>query len=145
MSASPLGFIDTNVLVYWIKDQHRSKHVQALLASNCVISVQVLNEFANVLRKKSGMSWDEIRTIHSALHKVCTVVDLTRRMQALAMHFAERYQLSVYDANIIAAAALSGCTQVYSEDMQDGLRIQIPPEFGAGSLAIKNPFTEIQV
>ncbi len=142
MSAAPVAFIDTNILVYWIQDQERAKLVQSLLASACVISVQVLNEFANVLRKKSGMSWEEIRSIHAVLHKVCTVVDLTRRMQGLAMVLAERYKLTIYDANILAAAALSGCALMYSEDMQDGLRVQIPPEFGGGAVAIKNPFIE---
>jgi predicted nucleic acid-binding protein len=142
MSAIPLVFIDTNILVYWIQDQDRAKVVQSLLASDCVISVQVLNEFANVLRKKSGMSWEEIRSIHAVLHKVCNVVDLTRRMQTLAMYFVERYKLTIYDANILAAAALGGCALVYSEDMQDGLRIQIPPDFGGGAMAIKNPFFE---
>jgi predicted nucleic acid-binding protein len=145
MSGVQLAFIDTNVLVYWVQDQHRSKRVQALLASNSVISVQVLNEFANVLRKKSGFSWDEVRKVHTVLHKVCNVVDLTRRMQALAMLLAERHQFTVYDANIVAAAALSGCALVYSENMQDGLRIQIPAEFGGNSLFIKNPFAETQV
>ncbi len=142
MSAAPQIFIDTNVLVYWIQDQNRAEVVKSLLASDCVISVQVLNEFANVLRKKSGMSWEEIRSIHIALNKVCTVVDLTRRMQALAMSLVERYKLTIYDANILAAAALSSCAVLYSEDMQDGLRVQIPPEFGGGAVAIKNPFVE---
>jgi predicted nucleic acid-binding protein len=142
MSAAPQVFIDTNVLVYWIQDQDRAEVVKSLLSGDCVISVQVLNEFANVLRKKSGMSWEEIRTIHTALHKVCTVVDLTRRMQTLAMSLVERYKLTVYDANIVAAAALSSCALLYSEDMQDGLRVQIPPEFGGGAVAIKNPFVE---
>jgi predicted nucleic acid-binding protein len=145
MSSVLHAFIDTNILVYWIQDQDRAKVVKSLLAANCVISVQVLNEFANVLRKKLGMSWEEVRSIHVVLHKVSTVVDLTRRMQALAMYLAERYKLTIYDANILGAAALSGCALVYSEDMQDGLRIQIPPEFGGGAVAIKNPFLEALV
>ena len=46
---------------------------------------------------------------------------------------AERYGLSVYDAMIIAAALLAGCTTLWSEDMQDGLLVE-------GQLRIANPF-----
>jgi predicted nucleic acid-binding protein len=52
-----------------------------------------------------------------------------------------RYNLSVYDANIVAAAALSGCTVLYSEDMQDGLNVKLPGSASASALVIKNPFT----
>ena len=43
------AFIDTNVLVYWVDASSRADRVEALLAQDAVISVQVLNEFANVL------------------------------------------------------------------------------------------------
>lgn len=36
---------------------------------------------------------------------------------------AERYGLNVYDAMIVAAALITGCETLYSEDMQDGLLI----------------------
>jgi len=51
-----------------------------------------------------------------------------------------RYNLSVYDANIVAAAALSGCAVLYSEDMQDGLNVKLPGSASASELVIKNPF-----
>lgn len=140
MSGESQGFLDTNVLVYWLQDQDRAKVVDRLLENGCVISVQVLNEFTNVLRKKLNMSWDDIRQVHVALLKICTSVDLTYRIQTLAIELAERYGFSIYDANIVAAAASSGCALVYSEDMHDGLRVQIPSEFGGGALSIKNPF-----
>ena len=44
----------------------------------------------------------------------------------------ERYQLSVYDGMIVAAALLAGCTTLYSEDMHDGLVID--------RLTIRNPY-----
>lgn len=51
-----------------------------------------------------------------------------------------RYNLSVYDANIVAAAALSDCAVLYSEDMQDGLNLKVPGSASATSLVIRNPF-----
>ena len=51
-----------------------------------------------------------------------------------------RYNLPVYDANIVAAAALSDCAVLYSEDMQDGLNLKVPRPPSATSLVIRSPF-----
>ena len=62
-------FIDTNVPVYWVDDSARADAVEQLLAGESVISVQVLNEFANVLRKKRAMPVAEIRTLSNTLKR----------------------------------------------------------------------------
>jgi predicted nucleic acid-binding protein len=134
------AFIDTNVLVYWVDASSRADRVEALLAQDAVISVQVLNEFANVLRKKRGMSWQDIAALSSLLQSVCEVHSLSARTHQTALALTQRYALSLYDANIVAAAGLSGCALLYSEDMQDGLNIQLPESAGGGSLEVCNPF-----
>jgi predicted nucleic acid-binding protein len=58
----------------------------------------------------------------------------------VALALMARYQLSVYDANIVAAAALSDCAVLYTEDMQDGLNLKLPGSAGTNSLVIRNPF-----
>ncbi len=133
------AFIDTNVLVYWVDASSRADRVEALLAQDAVISVQVLNEFANVLRKKRGMSWQDIAALSSLLQSVCEVHSLSARTHQIALALTQRYALSLYDANIVAAAGLSGCALLYSEDMQDGLNILLPESAGGGSLAVCNP------
>jgi len=45
-------FFDTNILVYAFLDTDRRDVALDLLAEGGVISVQVLNEFTNVARKK---------------------------------------------------------------------------------------------
>ena len=45
-----------------------------------------------------------------------------------------RYGFSFYDSLIIAAALESGCTRLYSEDLQHGQQIE--------GLIIENPFKE---
>lgn len=140
ITAAPRGFLDTNVLVYWLQDSERAKIVDALLEQRCVISVQVLNELANVMRKKSPMTWQEIANLSKSLLKICELSDVTYHVHELAVALAERYDFSIYDANIISAAAQMRCTVVYSEDMQHGMSIQMPAQFGGGSLSIKNPF-----
>ncbi len=133
-------FLDTNVLVYWVDKHPFAERVEELLESDCVISAQVLNEFANVLRGKRKMPWLEIAEISQTLQGICKVCDLTLSTHKLAVYLAERYQFNIFDANIVAAAAGMRCDVVYSEDMQHGLNVKIPTQFGGGSLSIKNPF-----
>jgi predicted nucleic acid-binding protein len=133
-------FIDTNVLVYWVDDSARADRVEALLAGESVISVQVLNEFANVLRKKRTMPLADIQSLCNTLIATCEVHDLSVRTHQTALALMQRYSLSLYDANIVAAAGLSGCAILYSEDMQDGLNIQGPEAASKFTLSIKNPF-----
>jgi len=55
-------FFDTNVLVYAVtEDDARSSQAEALLAAGGVISMQILNEFASVARRKLSMSWPDGR------------------------------------------------------------------------------------
>jgi predicted nucleic acid-binding protein len=133
-------FIDTNVLIYWVDDSTRAEAVEALLAGDSVISVQVLNEFANVLRKKRAMPLADIQSLCNTLISTCEVYDLSVRTHQTALVLMTRYSLSLFDANIVAAAGLSGCAILYSEDMQDGLNIQCPEAAGSFTLSIQNPF-----
>ena len=133
-------FLDTNVLVYWVDSHPFADRVEALLAQDCVISVQVLNEFANVLRKKRGKSWADIEELTQTLLDTCAVCDLTVPTHQLALQLAARYDINLYDANIVAAAGLMGCDTLYSEDMQHSMNIRLPQKFGSHQLSIKNPF-----
>lgn len=134
------AFIDTNVLIYWVDDSARADVVEQLLVQECVISVQVLNEFANVLRKKRAMALPDVETLCTTLIDNCEVFDLSVRTHQTALSLMARYNFSVYDANIVAAAALSDCALLYTEDMQEGLNLKVPGLASASSLVIRNPF-----
>ena len=134
------AFIDTNVLIYWVDDSARADLVEQLLAQQAVISVQVLNEFADVLRRKRAMALPDVETLCTTLIDTCDVVDLSVRTHQTALSLMARYNLSVYDANIVAAATLSDCAVLYSEDMQDGLNVKVPGPASANALVIRNPF-----
>lgn len=133
-------FIDTNVLIYWVDDSQRADMVEQLLAGDSVISVQVLNEFANVLRRKRGMPLADVKVLCDTLIDTCEVYDLSVRTHQTALALMARYSLSLFDANIVAAAGLSGCAVLCSEDMQDGLNIHFPDPVQAQALSIRNPF-----
>lgn len=133
-------FLDTNVLIYWVDAGPRADQVERLLQGDVVISVQVLNEFANVLRKKRMLPLTAISELVETLLHACEVSDLTVRIHQAALELAGRYKLGIYDANILASAAEMGCAAVYSEDMQHGMSIKAPKSLGGGALSIKNPF-----
>jgi len=131
---APKVFIDTNILLYLLSaDNDKAVRVEMVVQAGGLISVQVLNEVANVARR-NAMPWIEINEVLALIRSVCPAAPLTIETHNRGRHVAERYGLSVYDAMIVAAALLGGCETLYSEDMQDGLLID-------DQLRICNPFT----
>ena len=127
-------FLDSNVLVYAFTDDARAATAQALLDRGCTISVQGLNEFVNVARRKLGHSWDEIRAALAVIRDLCPiVVPIGLDTHEAALRLAERYGFAMFDALMVATASKAGCTTLWSEDMQDGMLID-------GKLRIVNPF-----
>lgn len=127
-------FLDTNVLVYLASaDARKADVAERLLAEGGTVSVQVLNELANVARRKMRLGWDETAAFLGAIRPFVTVVPVTAETHELGLALAERYGLSVYDAMIAAAGLLAGCGELLSEDMQDGMVL-------AGELRVENPF-----
>jgi predicted nucleic acid-binding protein len=127
-------FVDTNVLVYFA-EQHETKYRRSaeLLAQRPIASVQVLNEFANVARRKLRLDWHQTQEVLLLLRSLLDVRPLTVEVHELGLLLAARYDLHIYDAMIAAAALLADCYTLYSEDMHDGLLV-------AGRLRITNPF-----
>jgi predicted nucleic acid-binding protein len=129
------AFFDTNVLLYLLSaDSAKADRAEALIGGGGTISVQVLNEFAATAIRKLRMPWPEIVETLDAVRSICAVVPLTVETHDRGRVLAERHGFSVYDAMIIAAALLAGADTLYSEDLQDGLRVE-------NKLRIRNPFT----
>jgi len=130
----PGSFFDTNVLLYLAsKDSEKADRTERLIADGGTISVQVLNEIANVARRKMRMSWKETHGILAMLRGLLPVVPVTVETHEAGLALAERYRISTYDAMIAASAILSGCDTLWSEDMQHGMAID-------DRLRIVNPF-----
>lgn len=128
------AFIDTNVLLYLLSvDIDKADRAETVVRAGGMISVQVMNELANVTHRKLAMPWMEINELLFLIRSLCSIEPLTIETHDLGILIAERYKLSVYDAMIAAAALLGGCDTLYSEDMQDGLLID-------NQLRICNPF-----
>jgi len=129
------AFFDTNVLIYSLgaKDP-RGRRAEQLLLEGGVVSVQVLNEFSDVARRKIRMSWEDVIEALDAIQILCpSPLSITMDTHEAALKIAQQYGFGIYDALIAAAAIEAHCSTLYSEDLQDG-------QFLNNKLTIRNPF-----
>lgn len=130
------AFFDTNILLYLFSaDPQKADRCEALIADGGVISVQVLNEFAAVASRKFKAPWADIRDALEVFTATLEVAPLTLDTHRLAVDFAERHRLNLYDAAILAAADLAGCQVLHTEDMHSGLALE-------SGLTLRNPFLD---
>ena len=130
----PGRFLDSNIVLYLAsEDLAKADRAQELVAEGGTISVQVLNEIANISRRKMGLSWAETRNFLLMIRGLLKVEPITIEIHDVGISLAERYELSVYDSMIVSAALSAECDTLLSEDLQDGLLIN-------GRLRLLNPF-----
>jgi predicted nucleic acid-binding protein len=129
------AFFDTNVLIYAVaQDDSRSRQAEELLAAGGVLSVQILNEFASVARRKILMSWSDISEALDAFRVLCpSPLPITIEMHEVALKIADKHGYNICDALVVSAALEAGCTTLYSEDLHDGQTID-------RQLTVQNPF-----
>jgi predicted nucleic acid-binding protein len=129
------AFLDTNVLIYAVtQSDARAARAEELLIAGGVVSVQILNEFTAVARRKLQMPWAEVEEAVEAFLVLCpSPIPVTLEIHGAARAIAEKNGFHIYDALVVAAALDAGCTTLYSEDFQDGQRIE-------GKLTVRNPF-----
>jgi predicted nucleic acid-binding protein len=133
MAAAPDRFFDTNVFVYLLSaDGEKASRAEDLIRQRGVISVQVLNEIVSAGLRKLAPSMRQIRDVLAVARAACEVKILDLPTHELALDLAERYRLAFYDALIVAAASLAGCSVLYTEDLQHGQRFD--------GVAVRNPF-----
>jgi predicted nucleic acid-binding protein len=128
------AFLDTTVLIYAVaQNDPRCAIAERILEKGGTISVQVLNEFVAVCRRKLSMDWQEIGEASAAIRVLCgDPIPITVKTHDSAVRIAQRYGFHIYDALIVAAALETGCATLFSEDMQDGQKIS--------QLTVRNPF-----
>lgn len=130
------AFLDTNILVYAQQTGVKAEISQDLIAEGGTISVQVLNELANVLRKKLGRNWRDIELVLADLDNAFDpALPLTVETNRVALALARDHNIAFYDALIVAAAQEAGCDTLFTEDLQHGRKF--------GNLTIVNPFSEV--
>ena len=130
-------FLDSNIIVYAFGEDQRNATAVGLLAEGGAISVQVLNEFVNVARRKLHFEWSQIEDALTAIRTLATAIyPIDDEVHTNAVGLAKTYGFSFYDALIVAAALKAKCTVLYSEDMQHGRIVE-------DQLEIRNPFLNV--
>jgi len=129
----PGNFYDTNILVYLASgDVTKAAAAERAIDLGGTISVQVLNELVLVARRKMGFSWEDVHSFLVTIRALLTTISVTTEIHDKGLLLAERYNFRIYDAMIVAAALSSDCDVLFSEDLQDGMRVE--------GLTIVNPF-----
>jgi predicted nucleic acid-binding protein len=131
-------FFDTNVWLYLYSDGDPSKHVRAqALFDECIssggisVSTQVIQEFyAAGLRKLAISRTILLQAVNRFLEMNPVIISGQEILAAFDLE--ERYQISFWDALIVAAAEKGGADVLYTEDLNDGQRY--------GNVVAKNPF-----
>jgi predicted nucleic acid-binding protein len=133
-------FVDTNVLVYrrdasepekqrqaeaWMENLWRSRRGR--------LSYQVLHEFYVTVTEKldPGLGRESARREVRSLW-TWRPLPVDARVVEAAWGIQDRYRLSWWDALIAAAAQVSGCRYLLTEDLQEGQEL--------GDLRVVNPF-----
>lgn len=135
------AFFDTNVLVYaFDKNEPVKSAISKKLIhdygsdGNLVLSTQVLQELYVTLTKvgRALLTQEDAEEIVNDFAEF-PLVQVDKNIISRAMKRHQSKVFSFWDALIVETALQSGCSQLLSEDMQDGLAID--------SLRIHNPFT----
>lgn len=131
-------FIDTNILLYAFDPEEPLKHEKArfilepYLTTNRVpvISTQVLHEFSHQMLRR-GYSAAQIEDTAEPFLD-WHVIEGTKQLFRNALKVMNRYQLSVWDGLIIAAALEAGVNKILTEDLNSGQSY--------GGVVADNPF-----
>ena len=134
-----MRFFDTNILVYAATNQEPHKAdiarelIQHALEVNHdgVISVQVMTEFANVMKTRFNAAATEIDEWVSQFYPLL-VTEVTMDVVRNALYVKEEYGIQFYDALIVATAEKLGCHEIVTEDLN--------PDQTYRGMAVVNPF-----
>lgn len=132
------AFFDTNVLLYMYSDGNLPKQARAqdlyqeyAFDGRNLLSTQVVQEFFVAAQKKLVIPREKARQIAVDLLQSPLVVVGPSHIRA-AMENVDRYQVSFWDALILAAAEAGGAEVLFTEDLNDGHRY--------GGVLVRNPF-----
>src|SRR5579859_837415 len=94
------AFFDTNILVYAVAENDpRAGPAEKLLEAGGVVSVQVLNEFVSVARRKMRMPWKDVFEALDAIRALCpSPLPISISTHESALQIAENHRYEIYDA-----------------------------------------------
>ena len=145
MNTADTVFLDTNIFVYaFLLSEPRKRAKAVALIETCLgsgqgcISYQVVQEFANVARKKfaTRLSADDCKAFIDAAMQPLNKVTSSTALIHTALDLQEELKYSFYDCVMLAAALQAGSSTLYTEDLQHWQLVR-------GTLRVVNPFLEV--
>ena len=131
-------FLDSNVLLYSISDDDPRKKAiaiqvvsRSLQTGSGIISTQVIQECLNVALRRALMDAGQARVWLKLIMPLCAVYP-SEALYERTLDIHDRYRISFFDANIVAAALAGGCEVLVTEDLQHGQIVE--------GIRINNPF-----
>ena len=132
-------FLDTHIIVYAYDSAEIERHpiavrvIDGLLTESdeVVISPQVAGEFVNTMKRKGSPPATltlQIRGLSAFEMSAPTLATISAAWALCTAH-----SIAWYDAIIVQSALDANCTQLYSEDLQNGCVF-------SGRLTVVNPF-----
>lgn len=122
--------VDTNILAYRFDGsepakQSRARDVLENSEHRIFVSTQVLLELFVVLTRKlkPSVPLAEARLVLGALTR-SPVVPADGALVLRAARTADEHQLSIWDAMIVEAAVVAGCSEVWTEDLATGATLR---------------------
>lgn len=125
--------IDTNILVYAHDPGEAAKHARAVaalehlveLGTGCV-STQVLLEFVSATTKGRRPLLPLAKAVREAelIADAFSVLEITKFVTLEALRGVRQHALSLFDAQIWAAARLNQVPTIFTEDFGDGRRLE---------------------
>ena len=133
-------FIDSNIIIYAndrSAEDKQSKAIEIITtcmkSQNAVLSIQVLQEYANValkdLQQDSAVVLRQLKLLEAF-----PIIAPTAKMVRRSVELRQSYRISFWDASIIAAAEKGDCDCLLSEDLNAG-------QYYSG-IQILNPFSK---
>jgi predicted nucleic acid-binding protein len=107
--------------------------IKVITRHEILLSTQVINEICINLLTKASYTENEIAIVVKNLYSKYRVITLNMNTILTASSIRKRYKFSYWDSLIVASALESGCSILYTEDMQHGQTIE-------NTLTIQNPF-----
>jgi len=129
-------FLDTNILIYVYTETEPEKKditLGILEKHDIVISTQVMNEFIWVMSRKYNINLNLIKEIVEWMWNHSKVLTIGKATIQNAINISSKYRFSYWDGLIVSSAIESGCSILYTEDMQHDQSI-------SRTLTIHNPF-----
>lgn len=129
---------DTSIFVYLWDERDALKRavaediVRGLTSVPSAIGLQSVGEVQNVLRRKFRLPvWEAAQRARNLL-AAFEVFSASRANAEESLGLMAAGRFAYWDALLVTAARDAGCTVLFSEDMDDGMRL--------GPLEIVNPF-----